>query len=281
MYWRIIKGDLRRNKVISVVILLCVMAASALIALTVLLVAQTLGAVNALMLQAETPHYEWMHKGDIDMMRLETFGASNPNVDEYQVLEFLNIPGEDIAINGQFQEDSINDNGLSTQSRLFDYLIDADGNIINVYDGEIYLPMDYIREGLAAVGDEVMICDREFRVAGFARDSQMNSSMSSSKRLLVSDSDFAAPAVLFGDEPTGALNSKSADEIMDAFRQINDEGTAVVLVTHDAKVAARAKRVLFMKDGKIVREMLMDTYPQDDMDTRSAAIWEAANSIEI
>jgi putative ABC transport system ATP-binding protein len=89
------------------------------------------------------------------------------------------------------------------------------------------------------------------------------------------------PDVLFGDEPTGALNSKSADEIMDAFRQINDEGTAIVLVTHDAKVAARAKRVLFMKDGKIVREMRMDTYPQSNLEARSAAIWEAANSIEI
>jgi putative ABC transport system ATP-binding protein len=63
---------------------------------------------------------------------------------------------------------------------------------------------------------------------------------------------------------------------MDAFRQINDEGTAVVLVTHDAKVAARAKRVLFMKDGKIVREMRMDNYPQSDLEARSAAIWKAS-----
>jgi putative ABC transport system ATP-binding protein len=87
--------------------------------------------------------------------------------------------------------------------------------------------------------------------------------------------------ILFGDEPTGALNSKSADEIMDAFRQFNDEGTAVVLVTHDAKVAARANRVLFMKDGKIVREMRMDAYPNDELESRSATIWEMANGIEI
>jgi putative ABC transport system permease protein len=167
-------------------------AASALIALTALLVTQTIGAVNALMVQAKTPHYEWMHKGDIDMARLKAFASENQNVDEFQVLEFLNIAGEDITINGQSQEDSINDNGLATQSELFDYLIDTDGNIINVSDGEIYLPMDYTREGLAAVGDEALICGRTFTIAGFARDSQMNSSMSSSKRILVSDNDFAA-----------------------------------------------------------------------------------------
>lgn len=63
------------------------------------------------------------------------------------------------------------------------------------------------------------------------------------------------PVVIFGDEPTGALNSKSSQEIMDLFARINREGTAVLLVTHDAKVAAQTERVLFMRDGMIVREM--------------------------
>jgi putative ABC transport system ATP-binding protein len=63
------------------------------------------------------------------------------------------------------------------------------------------------------------------------------------------------PAVLFADEPTGSLNSQSAQEIMDIFAEISDEGTAVVLVTHDARVAAQTQRIMFMRDGKIVREM--------------------------
>ena len=57
------------------------------------------------------------------------------------------------------------------------------------------------------------------------------------------------------DEPTGALNSKTAQEIMDIFERINREGTALLLVTHDPKVAARAGRVLFMSDGQIVNEL--------------------------
>lgn len=65
----------------------------------------------------------------------------------------------------------------------------------------------------------------------------------------------ATPKIIFADEPTGALNSKSADEIMDILTQINAEGTAVLLVTHDAKVAAKTERVLFMSDGRIVSEL--------------------------
>lgn len=65
----------------------------------------------------------------------------------------------------------------------------------------------------------------------------------------------ASPKIIFGDEPTGALNSKSADEIMDILADINANGTAVLLVTHDAKIAARTERILFMRDGKIVSEM--------------------------
>ena len=59
------------------------------------------------------------------------------------------------------------------------------------------------------------------------------------------------PDIIFGDEPTGALNSKSANEIMEILRDINESGTTIMLVTHDVKVAAKTERVLFMRDGKI------------------------------
>lgn len=72
------------------------------------------------------------------------------------------------------------------------------------------------------------------------------------------------PKIIFGDEPTGALNSKSAHEIMDIFSGINAEGTAVMLVTHDAKIAARTERILFMCDGKIVSEMRFNNTNIDD-----------------
>lgn len=76
------------------------------------------------------------------------------------------------------------------------------------------------------------------------------------------------PRIIFGDEPTGALNSKSAQEIMNIFSEINAEGTAVMLVTHDAKVAARTERIMFMRDGTIVSELKLPKYNGTDMDNR-------------
>ncbi|MEK4352020.1 ABC transporter ATP-binding protein [Paenibacillus sp. FSL R5-0475] len=62
------------------------------------------------------------------------------------------------------------------------------------------------------------------------------------------------PDILFGDEPTGALNSKAASEIMEILIDINQTGTTILLATHDAKVAAQAERVLYMLDGSIASE---------------------------
>lgn len=76
------------------------------------------------------------------------------------------------------------------------------------------------------------------------------------------------PKIIFGDEPTGALNSQSAQEIMDIFSEINEEGTAIMLVTHDAKVAARTERILFMRDGKIVSELKLPKFNGVDLEGR-------------
>lgn len=76
------------------------------------------------------------------------------------------------------------------------------------------------------------------------------------------------PTIIFGDEPTGALNSKSAQEMMDIFAEINAEGITILLVTHDAKVAARTERILYMRDGKIESELKLSKYDRMDVDGR-------------
>ena len=62
------------------------------------------------------------------------------------------------------------------------------------------------------------------------------------------------PKMIFADEPTGALNRSSSDEVMDELCKLNKEGTTIMLVTHDAKVAARCSRVLYIVDGNIKGE---------------------------
>ena len=69
------------------------------------------------------------------------------------------------------------------------------------------------------------------------------------------------PKVLFADEPTGALNRTSSNEVMEELVKLNKEGTTIMMVTHDAKVAAKCSRVLYIVDGNIKGEYIS---PKDD-----------------
>lgn len=62
------------------------------------------------------------------------------------------------------------------------------------------------------------------------------------------------PKVLFADEPTGALNRTASNEVMDELVKLNEDGTTIMMVTHDAKVAAKCSRVLYIVDGNIKGE---------------------------
>lgn len=82
------------------------------------------------------------------------------------------------------------------------------------------------------------------------------------------------PDIIFGDEPTGALDSNSTAEIMSILAEINKKGTTVMLVTHDVKVAAKTERVLYMVDGNLVAQKKMRKYDaqHDDIKEREESI---------
>jgi putative ABC transport system ATP-binding protein len=59
------------------------------------------------------------------------------------------------------------------------------------------------------------------------------------------------PEILFLDEPTGALNSAATDQVLSILEQLNSDGMTIMTVTHDQRVAVRAKKVLYIRDGQI------------------------------
>lgn len=72
-------------------------------------------------------------------------------------------------------------------------------------------------------------------------------------RALASD-----PKVLLADEPTGALDSKTSYEVMNLIQEINDEGRTILVVTHEPDIAAMTKRIVNLKDGKIIQDTRVD-----------------------
>ena len=63
------------------------------------------------------------------------------------------------------------------------------------------------------------------------------------------------PGLLFTDEPTGALNRKHSEEVLELLTALNRDGQSILMVTHDVKAAIRGTRILYLEDGKILDEM--------------------------
>lgn len=82
-----------------------------------------------------------------------------------------------------------------------------------------------------------------------------------------------SPEILFADEPTGALNRTSSNEVMEELVKLNEEGTTIMMVTHDSKVASRCTRVLYIVDGNIKGEFRNDTSLADKDRERRLNNW--------
>ncbi len=87
--------------------------------------------------------------------------------------------------------------------------------------------------------------------------------------------------IIFADEPTGALNSKTSEDIMKILKAVNEEGITIITVTHDRRVAAYSKKVLFLLDGKIEHRINFSDYKDIQMDDKIEIISEHMNNLQI
>lgn len=169
---RILWNDLKGSPMLAVTTWLFMAISAFLFALTCFLAIGLLGSVDTLMETAQTPDFLQMHTGQIDEAALVQFAQQQEQVQDYQTLRFLNLENSSITLGGNSLSDSTQDNGVCVQS------------------GEIYVPVCYRQKYGLNVGETVQIGDFDFTIAGFLRDSQMNAMMASSKRFLVSESDY-------------------------------------------------------------------------------------------
>ncbi|MDE6851860.1 MAG: ABC transporter ATP-binding protein, partial [Lachnospiraceae bacterium] len=73
------------------------------------------------------------------------------------------------------------------------------------------------------------------------------------------------PKLILADEPTGALDSRAADNLLSLFSRINEEGQTILMVTHSVKAASQAKRVLFIKDGEVYHQIYRGNMTKEQM----------------
>ena len=140
---------------------------------------------------------------------------------------------------------------------------------LNILDNIILPSMrDNRKNGVQITEKARMLMDKT-GIAGLENREITQASGGQLQRVGICRAMMSNPKVIFGDEPTGALNSTSANEIMKLLAEIHRSGTAIMLVTHDIKVAAKTDRVLYLFDGKIAGEYLMGTYDETDESLRA------------
>ena len=104
---------------------------------------------------------------------------------------------------------------------------------------------------------------RKFEISEIAERDIMEVSGGQLQRACICRSLINHPSILFADEPTGALNRGSSDEVMRELNRCNTEGMTILLVTHDMKVAAKCSRILYIVDGNIEGELSLGMLQQE------------------
>lgn len=88
------------------------------------------------------------------------------------------------------------------------------------------------------------------------------------QRVAIIRSQINNPEIIFADEPTGALNSKYSNSVLNLITNINREGQSIILVTHDVKAAVRGNRIIYLHDGLIKGECNLSKYHDENQDER-------------
>ena len=150
-------------------------------------------------------------------------------------------------------------------------------NNLTVLDNVIYPALNLKQMNRQKIEARGLALLRDLQVAELADRDPKALSGGQYQRIAIARALMNEPSILFADEPTGALNSKMSQEVMTIFKEINQAGTTVIMVTHDMNAAAHAKRVLFLKDGQIMRDLAMTS----DQTQNLKAIATVMESLEI
>ncbi len=100
------------------------------------------------------------------------------------------------------------------------------------------------------------------------------------QRAAIARAIISEPKLLFADEPTGALNRKNTTEVLDLLTEINVGGQSILMVTHDMRAALRATRILYLEDGKIIGELNLPPYSDNEEKSRETQVNAWLSSME-
>ena len=132
-----------------------------------------------------------------------------------------------------------------------------------------YLDKSRSVEEVNALADSLL---EKMNIAGIKTHLPAQCSGGEQQRCAIARALINYPALVFADEPTGALNRKNTVEVLDLLTECNREGQSILMVTHDMRAALRATRLLYIEDGKIIGDMTLPPYRAEDEKNRETQV---------
>ncbi len=159
------------------------------------------------------------------------------------------LAGEDVT--------SIAEKQLSVFRRKKLGFVFQDFNLLDTFciRDNIYLPLVLSGENYKKMEEELAPIAKKLQIEDILEKYPYEVSGGQKQRCAVARALITGPQLILADEPTGALDSRASDNLLDMFFQINGEGQTILMVTHSVKAASHASRVLFIRDGEVFTQL--------------------------
>lgn len=132
-----------------------------------------------------------------------------------------------------------------------------DFNLLDTFNirDNIFLPLVLSGKGFTEMQRRLVPIAKKLNITDILNKYPYEVSGGQKQRAAVARAVITNPQLILADEPTGALDSKAADNLLELFSALNNEGQTILMVTHSVKAASHAKRVLFIKDGAVFHQI--------------------------
>lgn len=175
----------------------------------------------------------------------------------------------DVIIDGKVSS-SLSAKSLALYRREYLGFVFQDFNLLDTFSvkDNIFLPMVLSSKDHELMEKKLVPIANKLNIVDILHKFPYEISGGQKQRAAVARALITSPLIILADEPTGALDSKSSEELLDLFSQINETGQTLLMVTHSVKAASHASRVLFIKDGEVFHQIYRGHLSNEEMYAR-------------
>jgi len=191
------------------------------------------------------------------------------------ILAALDKPtGGDVLLEGR-NIVSIREHELAAFRRQNLGFVFQDFNLLDIFSvkDNIFLPLVLSKRPVSEMEERIQPIAKKLQIEDILYKFPYEISGGQKQRTAIARALISDPKLILADEPTGALDSRSSDQLLNLFGRINEDRQTIVMVTHSARAASRAGRVLFIKDGEVFHQIYRGGSSDDSMYQKISDAW--------